>query len=113
MSLNAEVELKIKACREHYLQTLPDKIIAIRSAWCRLEDNGRDMKALDDLLNLTHKMAGAGGMFGLESLSCVASQLENTLMSLSSKKDLGPSEKIQLQQLVNELELISRQSPSS
>lgn len=70
---------RMAALRSDYIRQLPGKMLAIESAWHRLNDIARDETLLGDLHRMAHSLSGSGKTFGLDAVSDAARDLEQHL----------------------------------
>jgi chemotaxis protein histidine kinase CheA len=73
------IAIKLDQLRKEYEQNLPAKIDHIRNQWLSLRNGDWNWDHLNDLLNLIHKIAGSGGMYGFSEVSDVACKTESLL----------------------------------
>jgi chemotaxis protein histidine kinase CheA len=73
------IAIKLDQLRKEYEQNLPSKIDLIRNQWISLRNGDWNWDQLNDLLNMIHKIAGSGGMYGFSQVSEAACKAESLL----------------------------------
>jgi len=74
-----DLQTKLDQLKKEFTLNLPSKIDQIRDQWYPLRDGNWDLDQLSELLNLVHKIAGSGGVFGFSRVSEVGCKIESFL----------------------------------
>jgi DNA-binding NarL/FixJ family response regulator len=70
----------IAASRERFLKRTQTDVTRLTEHMAILSDDPKSPRALEEIKTIAHGLAGTGGIFGLEELSCVASTLEQAVI---------------------------------
>lgn len=79
MAENVELQKKLEALKQIYLQQLPDRADEIRRTWKELPTVSNKESTFQTLRNLIHRITGSAGTYGFEDLSHAARTLEYSL----------------------------------
>jgi chemotaxis protein histidine kinase CheA len=86
-------QAKLDQLKKEFARHLPSKIDQIYGQWLTLRNEDLDAGQLSELLNLVHKIAGSGGMFGFSCVSEVACKIESVLQdAIRMKKPMTNKE---------------------
>lgn len=114
MSDVMEFQEKLKALNDGYAAQLPGKLKQIKQAWEQINDSAWDEDGFKNLHHLVHGLSGSGKTFGFKMLSEVAHVLEEYLKQLKKARQvLGPEQRIQVQELISELQQVSSHRENS
>ena len=102
--LSAELQQRLAELQAIFHAQLPDKIDEINNAWQALS---REWSAeqLNNLLRMSHSLAGSGGTFGAHQVGQAARNLEQPLKALAAQNISSPNTETrqQLQSLLDTL----------
>ena len=99
-----DFQIKLDQFRKEYKQNLPSKIDEIRDRWSSLRNGDWNLDQLIELLNLVHRIAGSGGVYGFSKISEVACKLESLLQEATrSKKPMGQKGKDKIEDYLEDL----------
>lgn len=87
-----------------FLERLRSDAVALAGSREMLSSNPASSMALAELLTCAHKLAGAAGVFGVQSVSCAASALEESIIDKDAGRDTPGTIDAQLNRLIDCLE---------
>lgn len=81
MELSKRAQMLLAEERERYVSSLAAKRDAIRKAWHQLSIQKKPPHAVDEFMQLIHRLAGSAGSYGMDQLSDAARVLEDVLIA--------------------------------
>jgi len=79
---------QLQALREAFTRDVPARLTELEKAWA--DPEGNDLAKLEQLQQLSHRLAGAAGTFGLQALGQAARELELMVKATSSEPEPMP-----------------------
>ncbi len=97
---------KLVLLAKKYGKRLPEKWIEINSSWISWQENpDSPYSHVQELILLTHKLAGSAATYGYKEVSVASKEIEKYLEALpSNRNDLSPKEKGHIEHLIKQLE---------
>lgn len=81
-----KIQRQLKKLSDDYAAQLPEKLLTIKECWSALSTHF-NKEAINELIFLTHKLAGSGTSFGFQNVSDKARVIEIELNTVATKTD--------------------------
>ena len=76
---------ELEALRQEYAQDLPRRLSEIEALFTSVRAGNPSPESLEQLQNQVHKLAGSGAVYGFDTLSEVARELDTLLLARERK----------------------------